>query len=194
MRSATRPGGIGRGLDRWYGAPRRAKNGVSATPRITWVIRTPRLLEQSRCRTRRLDSMSLLGPWRGGAGERVFNRLVAIPGLYDGLHFARLRTGSRLAVISTRTTVTSFLAVLFDDTYWPPRPLVAEVGPELFPSTLRHDVPPVISQPALTGTPIEPAAGCNHGERRVTPGSSGITPVKHRDSTVPRATPDRFRP
>jgi hypothetical protein len=36
------------------------------------------------------------------------------------------------------------------------RPLVAEVGPELFPSTLR-DVPPAISQPALTGTPIEPA-------------------------------------
>lgn len=55
------------------------------------------LLEQSGWRTRRLDSMSLLGPLRGGAGEQVFNRLVAIPGLYDGLHFAHLRTGSRLA-------------------------------------------------------------------------------------------------
>src|SRR4029077_12929010 len=41
--------------------------------------------------------MSLLGPWSGGAGEQMFNRLVAIPGLYDGLHFAHLRTGSRLA-------------------------------------------------------------------------------------------------
>jgi processive 1,2-diacylglycerol beta-glucosyltransferase len=55
------------------------------------------LLEESGWRTRRLDSMSLLGPWRGGAGERMFHRLVAIPGLYDGLHFAHLRTGSRLA-------------------------------------------------------------------------------------------------
>lgn len=55
------------------------------------------VLERSGWRTRRLDSMSLLGPWRGGAGERVFRRLVAVPGLYDGLHFAHLRTGSRLA-------------------------------------------------------------------------------------------------
>jgi len=45
------------------------------------------------------------------------------------------------------------------------RALVAEERPELFPSTLRHDIPPVISQLALMGTAIEPAAGCNHGER-----------------------------
>jgi processive 1,2-diacylglycerol beta-glucosyltransferase len=56
-----------------------------------------RLLEESGWRVRRLDSLSLLGPWSGGVGEQVFNRLVAIPGLYDGLHFAHLRTGSRLA-------------------------------------------------------------------------------------------------
>ena len=55
------------------------------------------LLEQSGWRVRQLDSMSLLGPWRGGAGERLFKRLVAVPGLYDGLHFAHLRTGSGLA-------------------------------------------------------------------------------------------------
>ena len=56
-----------------------------------------RLLEGSGWRVRRLDSMSLLGRWRGGAGEQVFRRLVAIPGVYDGLHFAHLRTGSGLA-------------------------------------------------------------------------------------------------
>src|SRR5580658_8959720 len=56
-----------------------------------------RLLERSGWHVRQLDSMSLLGPWRGGAGERLFKRLVAVPGLYDGLHFAHLRTGSRLA-------------------------------------------------------------------------------------------------
>jgi processive 1,2-diacylglycerol beta-glucosyltransferase len=48
-------------------------------------------------RTRTLDSMSLLGPRAGGFSERLFGRLVAVPGLYDGLHFAHLRTGSRLA-------------------------------------------------------------------------------------------------
>jgi processive 1,2-diacylglycerol beta-glucosyltransferase len=55
------------------------------------------LLEGSGWRTRCLDSMSLLGTRSAGAGTRLFNRMVAIPGLYDGLHFAHLRTGSRLA-------------------------------------------------------------------------------------------------
>lgn len=55
------------------------------------------VFEQSGWRARRLDSMSLLGPWSGGAGARLFNSLMAVPGLYDGLHFAHLRTGSRLA-------------------------------------------------------------------------------------------------
>jgi processive 1,2-diacylglycerol beta-glucosyltransferase len=60
------------------------------------------LLERSGWRTRSLDSMSLLGPRVGAVGERVFGRLVAIPGLYDGLHFAHLRTGSRLAGLMDR--------------------------------------------------------------------------------------------
>ncbi len=55
------------------------------------------LFERSGWRTRRLDSVSLLGPLSAGVGRRVFSCLVAIPGLYDGLHFAHLRTGSRLA-------------------------------------------------------------------------------------------------
>jgi UDP-N-acetylglucosamine:LPS N-acetylglucosamine transferase len=60
------------------------------------------LLERSGWRTRSLNSMSLLGPVSGGAGERLFGRLVAVPGLYDGLHFAHLRTGSRLAGLMDR--------------------------------------------------------------------------------------------
>ena len=48
------------------------------------------LLDQSGWQTRNVDSMSLLGRRSGGAGERVFGRLVAMPGLYDGLHFAHL--------------------------------------------------------------------------------------------------------
>jgi UDP-N-acetylglucosamine:LPS N-acetylglucosamine transferase len=55
------------------------------------------LLELSGWRTRRLDSMSLLGQKSGRASERLFGRLITFPGLYDGLHFAHLRTGSRLA-------------------------------------------------------------------------------------------------
>ncbi len=60
------------------------------------------VLERSGWRTRRLDSMSLLGPWHGAVGAGLFHRLVAVPGLYDGLHFAHLRTGSRLADLMDR--------------------------------------------------------------------------------------------
>ena len=57
------------------------------------------LLERSGWHSRVLDSMSLLGRGSGSAGQRLFGRLVAsTPGLYDGLHFAHLRTGSRLAI------------------------------------------------------------------------------------------------
>jgi processive 1,2-diacylglycerol beta-glucosyltransferase len=48
--------------------------------------------------------MSLLGPVSGGVGARLFNRLITIPGLYDGLHFAHLRTGSRLADLMDRAS------------------------------------------------------------------------------------------
>src|SRR5258707_13376849 len=55
------------------------------------------LLERAGWRTRSLNSMSLLGRGSGAAGERLFHRLVGVPRLYDGLHFAHLRTGSRPA-------------------------------------------------------------------------------------------------
>jgi UDP-N-acetylglucosamine:LPS N-acetylglucosamine transferase len=60
------------------------------------------LLADRGWRTRNLDSMDLLGPRSGQVGERLFHRLVAVPGLYDGLHFAHLRTGSRLAGLMDR--------------------------------------------------------------------------------------------
>jgi processive 1,2-diacylglycerol beta-glucosyltransferase len=60
------------------------------------------LLERSGWRTRSLDSMALLGPKSREVGERLFGTLVAVPGLYDGLHFAHLRTGSRLANLMDR--------------------------------------------------------------------------------------------
>jgi processive 1,2-diacylglycerol beta-glucosyltransferase len=60
------------------------------------------LLERCGWQTRCLNSMSLLGPRSGRAGEQVFGRLIAIPGLYDGLHFAHLRAGTRVADLLDR--------------------------------------------------------------------------------------------
>jgi processive 1,2-diacylglycerol beta-glucosyltransferase len=61
------------------------------------------VLNRSGWRTRILNSMSLLGSTGGALGERLFGRLVGVPGLYDGLHFAHLRTGSRLAELMDRS-------------------------------------------------------------------------------------------
>src|SRR5262249_60639674 len=47
--------------------------------------------------SRALDCMGLLGHRAGQAGDWVFRRLTAMPGVYDGLNFAHLRPGSRLA-------------------------------------------------------------------------------------------------
>jgi processive 1,2-diacylglycerol beta-glucosyltransferase len=53
-----------------------------------------------------LDCMSLLGRRSGPAGQRLFTRTVkALPGAYDALHFAHLRTGSPLArALDTRAS------------------------------------------------------------------------------------------
>jgi processive 1,2-diacylglycerol beta-glucosyltransferase len=50
--------------------------------------------------TRTLDAMRLLGRRGGPAGEKVFRAMLAIPGLYDGFHFAALRSGNRLASLT----------------------------------------------------------------------------------------------
>jgi hypothetical protein len=46
--------------------------------------------------------MSLLGDGAARAGQRVFDRLMAVPGVYDGLHFAQFRTGGRVARAAER--------------------------------------------------------------------------------------------
>ncbi len=67
----------------------------------TRVRRAPR---QSNWQVRTLDSVKLLGPRKGPIAEKAFARLVKVPGLYDGLHFAHLRTGSKLAELMDRTS------------------------------------------------------------------------------------------
>lgn len=56
------------------------------------------VLETDGWQVESLDCMSLLGRRFGDAGQRLFDRVVrTTPGVYDGLHFAHLRTGSRFA-------------------------------------------------------------------------------------------------
>lgn len=56
------------------------------------------ILGRSGWQVESLDCMSLLGRRSGAAGQRLFTRTVsALPGAYDALHFAHLRTGSPLA-------------------------------------------------------------------------------------------------
>jgi processive 1,2-diacylglycerol beta-glucosyltransferase len=85
------------------------------------------LLERSGWHTRTLDSMSLLGPGIGSAGERLFGRMVAIPGLYDGLHFAHLRTGSRLAGLMDRAARSRLVPALQAELERHPASLVISV-------------------------------------------------------------------
>jgi processive 1,2-diacylglycerol beta-glucosyltransferase len=85
------------------------------------------LLERAGWRTRSLNCMSLLGRTSGRAGERLFGKLVTIPGLYDGLHFAHFRTGSRLAELMDRTVTGRLAPSLRADLQRNPADLVLSV-------------------------------------------------------------------
>jgi processive 1,2-diacylglycerol beta-glucosyltransferase len=85
------------------------------------------LLEGAGWRTRRLDSLSLLGQRSGGAGMWVFRRLVGTPGLYDALHFAHLRTASRLAVGMDRASTARLLPALRAELEREPADLILSV-------------------------------------------------------------------
>ena len=61
---------------------------------------------------RTLDCMALLGPRAGRAGDWVFRRLMARPGIFDGLHFAHLRTGSRVATAMDRAATPRLVSAL----------------------------------------------------------------------------------
>jgi processive 1,2-diacylglycerol beta-glucosyltransferase len=85
------------------------------------------LMERWGWRTRRLNSMSMLGPWSRAAGEWLFGRLVATPGLYDGLHFAHLRTGSRLTELMDRAASARLVPALRAELERRPADLVLSV-------------------------------------------------------------------
>jgi len=85
------------------------------------------LLEQSGWQVRRLDSMSLLGRWGGAIGARVFNRLISVPFVYDGFHFAHLRAGSGLANRLDRSSNARLVPALLAELDREPADLVVSV-------------------------------------------------------------------
>jgi UDP-N-acetylglucosamine:LPS N-acetylglucosamine transferase len=54
-------------------------------------------LEQHGYQAETLDAMRLLGRRGHSAGEAVFRTMLAVPGLFDAVHFAALRPGGRVA-------------------------------------------------------------------------------------------------
>ncbi|MER5863214.1 hypothetical protein [Kitasatospora sp. NPDC002040] len=50
--------------------------------------------------TRTVDAMALLGRAGSAVGERLFRRLLDLPGVYDAFHFAALRPGARIALLA----------------------------------------------------------------------------------------------
>jgi len=56
------------------------------------------VLESQGWSTDTLDAMRMLGRGRGAAGEAVFRTMLGVPGLFDAVHFAALRTGNSVAL------------------------------------------------------------------------------------------------
>jgi processive 1,2-diacylglycerol beta-glucosyltransferase len=77
--------------------------------------------------SRTLDCMRLLGPGAGRAGDWVFRRLMAMPGVFDGLHFAHLRAGSRLATAMDRAATPRLVSALRGELHREPADLVISV-------------------------------------------------------------------
>jgi UDP-N-acetylglucosamine:LPS N-acetylglucosamine transferase len=54
-------------------------------------------LERRGFSTRTADSLRMMGGRAGSAGENVFRAMVALPWLYDAVHFSQMRTGGLLS-------------------------------------------------------------------------------------------------
>jgi len=85
------------------------------------------MLRRSGWRVRARDSMSLLGGAAGRTGLWVFGSLMHVPGVYDGLHFAELRTGSRVARLMDRAAARRVVPALRADLDSEPADLVLSV-------------------------------------------------------------------
>lgn len=77
--------------------------------------------------TRSLNCMALLGPGLAGVGQRLFDRMLARPGVYDALHFGHLRTGSRVAELMDRAASARLMPFLREELARRPADLVLSV-------------------------------------------------------------------
>lgn len=84
-------------------------------------------LERSGWQVRARDAMELLGTGANRAGLRVFGGLMTVPGLYDGLHFAGLRTGNRIARMMDRAAARRVVPALRAELDREPADLVLSV-------------------------------------------------------------------
>jgi processive 1,2-diacylglycerol beta-glucosyltransferase len=77
--------------------------------------------------SRTLDCMAMLGRRSGRVGDWVFRELTAFPAVYDGLHFAHFRAGSRLARAMDRAAVSRLAPALRAELRQQPADLVIAV-------------------------------------------------------------------
>ena len=100
-------------------------------------------LDEMGFRTDVLDCMALLGPVGARAGDWLFRHMTALPTLYDGVHFAHFRTGSRLARAMDRAATAKLVPAL-----------TAEIGPapvEVVVSTFATGASAIAKLPADLG-------------------------------------------
>ncbi|WP_462203378.1 MGDG synthase family glycosyltransferase [Frankia sp. CcWB3] len=80
-----------------------------------------------RVTTRTADSLRMLGGRNGSRGEKVFRGMIAVPGLYDAVHFSQMRTGGRLAQAIERTSSRFVVPALREELAAQPTDLVISI-------------------------------------------------------------------
>jgi processive 1,2-diacylglycerol beta-glucosyltransferase len=85
------------------------------------------VLSRSGWQVRAKDSMELLGGAGNRAGLRAFGGLMKMPGAYDGLHFAGLRTGGGIARLMDRVSARRVVPALRAELARGPADLVLSV-------------------------------------------------------------------
>lgn len=76
---------------------------------------------------RTADSLRMLGGRNGSRGEKVFRGMIAVPGLYDAVHFSQMRTGGRLALAIERASSRYVVPALREELTEHPTDLVISI-------------------------------------------------------------------
>ncbi len=76
---------------------------------------------------RTADSLRMLGGRNGSRGEKVFRGMIAVPGLYDAVHFSQMRTGGWLALAIERASSRYVVPALREELTEHPTDLVISI-------------------------------------------------------------------